>query len=76
MKITCTACEEKVEVNMYFFNTKIVKDCDLLFNREFYKAYCSGKTICPNCGSEIFKIYAKPVDEKDIINFAIGKEVR
>ena len=75
MIVTCDKCKKIVDVNMYFFDTRIVKEyVPFTFNEEYYKAFCSAKTICPICGSDIFKIYASPIDEKDIIKLATGKE--
>jgi hypothetical protein len=77
MTVTCDRCSDIVDVNMYFSNIEIREECDpIYFNRKYYTAFCSGKTICPKCGSDIFKIYSGPIDEEDIITLATGKEIR
>jgi hypothetical protein len=75
MTVTCDRCSDIVYVNMYFSNIGIREECvPFDFNKRYYAAFCSGKTICPKCGSDIFKIYSRPIDEEDIIKLAIGRK--
>lgn len=78
MIVTCDKCKEKVEVNMYLYNANIVKTSDHFHLVEYWEARCRGKAICPNCGVEIHKDYARPIETSDIIQLAMwtvgGKE--
>ena len=76
MIVTGDKCEKTVNVNMYFFNIKIEQFSDpFLYNKELYRALCSGKSTCPNCGSDILKNYSRPIENEDIFKLALGKEI-
>lgn len=76
MIVTCDKCKKAVGVNMYFFNIKIKQFSDpFLCNTELYRALCSGKSICPNCGADILKNYSRPIENEDILKLALGKEI-
>ena len=75
MTITCNVCNQNVSVKMYFYSITITKEHGLnTFNEIYYRASCSAKTICPNCGGEINKMYSRSIDNEDIIKLATGRE--
>ena len=72
MIVTCDKCKEEVQVNMYFYDANIRKESDPFYFAEYWEARCRGKTICPSCGVEIHKYYARPINPNDIIKLATG----
>lgn len=74
MIVTCDKCKEKVEVNMYFYDALIGKEVDVFWLAEYWEARCRGKAICPCCGTEIHKYYARPIAPSDIIKLAMGEK--
>lgn len=73
MIVTCNKCKEEVQVNMYLYDIYIHKTADIFDYHEYWEARCRGKVICPCCGVEIHKYYARPIEHSDIIKLAIGE---
>ena len=74
MIVTCDKCKEEVEVNMYLYDIHIYKTADIFDYHEYWEAQCRGKAICPCCGVEIHKYYARPIAPSDIIKLAMGEK--
>lgn len=72
MIVTCDKCKEEVQVNMYLYYEEIGKNIVAFSCTEYWEARCRGKAICPCCGAEIHKHYARPIEPSDIIKLAIG----
>ena len=70
MIVTCDKCKEEVQVNMYLYDASICKKSDVFHLAEYWEACCRGKAICPCCGAEIHKYYARPIETSDIIQLA------
>ena len=47
IRIVCPNCKEEISVNMYFYNPRIIKESEILSDREYYHATVRGKAICP-----------------------------
>lgn len=72
MIVTCDKCKAEVDVNMYFYDEIIGKNIVAFSCTEYSEARCQGKAICPRCGVEIHKHYARPIEPSDIIKLALG----
>lgn len=70
MIVTCDKCKEEVQVNMYLYDASIGKNIVAFSCTEYWEARCRGKAICPCCGVEIHKYYARPIETSDIIELA------
>ena len=38
IRIVCPNCKEEISVNMYFYNPRIIKESEILSDREYYHA--------------------------------------
>ena len=75
MIVTCKACNNKVDVNMFFSNAKIIHQHGPFteFDAGYPVATCFGKSICPQCGAEIYKTFERGISCEDIIKIATGQ---
>lgn len=70
IQVTCNKCKEKVNVPLYFYDTRIiVEDNPTTMHRE-YIASAIGKAICPCCGNEIREHFSSEITQSDIISMA------
>lgn len=72
MTVTCKACNNEVDVNMFFSNAKIIHRHEPFteFDAGYPVATCFGKTICPQCGAEIYRTFEQGISYEDIIKIA------
>jgi hypothetical protein len=73
MITTCKCCREEVEVNMFFYNRKILSTRLMPDDLEDYRAVVRGRAICPCCGAEINEEFSSLISRRDIVRLAIGK---
>ena len=76
MIITCERCHEGVDVTMYFYDQRIIKNQFLPTDTATYQAHTMGKAICPCCGLEINKSFYSEISCADIIKLATKEEIR
>lgn len=76
IRIVCPNCKEEISVNMYFYNPYIIKESEILSDREDYQATVRGKAICPMCGMEVEKQFTSTIYTSEIIQLALKQEIQ
>ena len=76
IQVTCNKCKEKVDVPLYFYDTRIIIEDDPNTMRREYTASAIGKAICPCCGNEIREHCQCPIFYNDIIQFATRRYIQ
>lgn len=76
IQVTCNKCKEKVNVPLYFYDTRIIVEDDPTTMRREYTASALGKAICPCCGNEIREHCKCPIFPKDIEDLATRRYSR
>ena len=73
-KVRCEHCKTEVPVMLYFYDERIrTHESSLDPCKEYYEAVVYGKSICPYCGNEVKKTFAKLISKEDIIDLAGGR---
>ena len=74
LKIDCPRCKEKVTVNMYFSQPRLITQKNIGCHQIYYTAHVVGRAICPDCGEDIVKDFESEVYPSDIIDLALRRE--
>lgn len=72
--ITCDNCKQKVNVEMYYYDERLICLDSPIYDSKCYEAAVDGKAICPYCGMTITKRFKKEIYLEDIIKLAGGMD--
>lgn len=76
IRIVCSNCKEEINVNMYFYDQRIIREQEFLSDKEYYQATVRGKTICPMCGMEVEKRFTSAIYPSEVIQLALKQEIQ
>ena len=71
-RVLCEGCNNEVWVVLYFSNKRIITNESVLNCEPTYEATCLGEAICPICGCNIRKCFKKIINNKSIVDLAVG----